>query len=65
MEKSKRMKCMHLRTEYVETVTSCLSEAQKFIADVCKGVLLEENRCFCILVDKYCSFVNHIHYYHM
>lgn len=48
----------------METVTSRQSEIQKFIADGCKEALLEEKRRFCFLVDKHCSFANHIHYYH-
>eukprot|EP00069_Balaena_mysticetus_P003842 bmy_16988T0 len=51
--------------EYVETITSRQNEIQKFIADGCKEALLEEKRRFCFLVDKHCSFANHIHQYHL
>ncbi|XP_049644593.1 brain-specific angiogenesis inhibitor 1-associated protein 2-like protein 1 [Suncus etruscus] len=59
------LKYEHKELEYVETVTSRQSEIQKFIADGCKEALLEEKRRFCFLVDKHCSFANHIHYYHL
>ncbi|XP_008071090.2 brain-specific angiogenesis inhibitor 1-associated protein 2-like protein 1 [Carlito syrichta] len=59
------LKYEHKEIEYVETVTSRQSEIQKFIADGCKEALLEEKRRFCFLVDKHCSFANHIHYYHL
>lgn len=59
------LKYEHKEFEYVETVTSRQSEIQKFIADGCKEALLEEKRRFCFLVDKHCSFANHIHYYHV
>lgn len=49
----------------METVTSRQSEIQKFIADGCKEALLEEKRRFCFLVDKHCSFANHMHHYHL
>lgn len=49
----------------METVTSRQSEIQKFIADGCREALLEEKRRFCFLVDKHCSFANHIRYYHV
>ncbi|XP_006859919.1 PREDICTED: brain-specific angiogenesis inhibitor 1-associated protein 2-like protein 1 [Chrysochloris asiatica] len=58
------LKYEHKETEYVETVISRQSEIQKFIADGCKEALLEEKRRFCFLVDKHCSFANHIHHYH-
>uniref|UniRef100_A0A8C9DF00 BAR/IMD domain-containing adapter protein 2-like 1 n=1 Tax=Prolemur simus TaxID=1328070 RepID=A0A8C9DF00_PROSS len=59
------LKYEHKEMEYIETVTSRQSEIQKFIADGCKEALLEEKRRFCFLVDKHCSFANHIHYYHL
>lgn len=59
------LKYEHKETEYIETVTSRQSEIQKFIADGCKEALLEEKRRFCFLVDKHCSFANHIHHYHL
>nr|XP_051694961.1 brain-specific angiogenesis inhibitor 1-associated protein 2-like protein 1 isoform X9 [Oryctolagus cuniculus] len=59
------LKYEHKEIEYVETVTSRQSEIQKFIADGCKEALLEEKRRFCFLVDKHCSFVDHIHRYHL
>ncbi|ELK17406.1 Brain-specific angiogenesis inhibitor 1-associated protein 2-like protein 1 [Pteropus alecto] len=59
------LKYEHKEFEYVETVTSRQSEIQKFIADGCREALLEEKRRFCFLVDKHCSFANHIHYYHV
>ncbi|XP_062947249.1 brain-specific angiogenesis inhibitor 1-associated protein 2-like protein 1 [Cynocephalus volans] len=59
------LKYEHKEIEYVETVTSRQSEIQKFIADGCKEALLEEKRRFCFLVDKHCSFANHIHYHHL
>ncbi|XP_064449375.1 brain-specific angiogenesis inhibitor 1-associated protein 2-like protein 1 isoform X3 [Mirounga angustirostris] len=59
------LKYEHKEIEYVETVTSRQSEIQKFIADGCKEALLEEKRRFCFLVDKHCSFANHLHYYHV
>ncbi|XP_049760361.1 brain-specific angiogenesis inhibitor 1-associated protein 2-like protein 1 isoform X1 [Elephas maximus indicus] len=59
------LKYEHKEIEYVETVTSRQCEIQKFIADGCKEALLEEKRRFCFLVDKHCSFANHIHRYHL
>ncbi|KAM9583335.1 BAR/IMD domain-containing adapter protein 2-like 1 [Trichechus inunguis] len=59
------LKYEHKEIEYVETVTSRQSEIQQFIADGCKEALLEEKRRFCFLVDKHCSFANHIHRYHL
>ncbi|XP_006889827.1 PREDICTED: brain-specific angiogenesis inhibitor 1-associated protein 2-like protein 1 [Elephantulus edwardii] len=59
------LKYEHKEIEYVETVTSRQSDIQKFIADGCKEALLEEKRRFCFLVDKHCSFSNHIHSYHL
>ncbi|XP_053069293.1 brain-specific angiogenesis inhibitor 1-associated protein 2-like protein 1 isoform X1 [Acinonyx jubatus] len=59
------LKYEHKEIEYVETVTSRQSDIQKFIADGCKEALLEEKRRFCFLVDKHCSFANHLHYYHL
>ncbi|KAM6157021.1 BAR/IMD domain-containing adapter protein 2-like 1 [Erethizon dorsatum] len=59
------LKYEHKEIEYIETVTSRQSEIQKFIADGCKEALLEEKRRFCFLVDKHCSFANHIHHYHL
>ncbi|XP_023511038.1 BAR/IMD domain-containing adapter protein 2-like 1 isoform X1 [Equus asinus] len=59
------LKYEHKEIEYVETVISRQSEIQKFIADGCKEALLEEKRRFCFLVDKHCSFANHIHHYHL
>ncbi|XP_007537634.2 brain-specific angiogenesis inhibitor 1-associated protein 2-like protein 1 isoform X2 [Erinaceus europaeus] len=59
------LKYEHKEIEYVETVTSRQSEIQKFIAEGCKEALLEEKRRFCFLVDKHCSFANHIHHYHL
>ncbi|XP_054549682.1 brain-specific angiogenesis inhibitor 1-associated protein 2-like protein 1 isoform X2 [Talpa occidentalis] len=58
------LKYEHKEIEYVETVTSRQSEIQKFIAEGCREALLEEKRRFCFLVDKHCSFANHIHNYH-
>ncbi|KAM6156103.1 BAR/IMD domain-containing adapter protein 2-like 1 [Rhynchocyon petersi] len=59
------VKYEHREIEYVETVTSRQSDIQKFIADGCREALLEEKRRFCFLVDKHCSFSNHIYYYHL
>ncbi|KAB0398754.1 hypothetical protein E2I00_004743 [Balaenoptera physalus] len=59
------LKYEHKEIEYVETITSRQNEIQKFIADGCKEALLEEKRRFCFLVDKHCSFANHIHQYHL
>ncbi|XP_054424349.1 brain-specific angiogenesis inhibitor 1-associated protein 2-like protein 1 isoform X2 [Pteronotus mesoamericanus] len=59
------LKYEHKEIEYVETITSRQNEIQKFIADGCKEALLEEKRRFCFLVDKHCSFSNHMHYYHL
>ncbi|XP_059888418.1 BAR/IMD domain-containing adapter protein 2-like 1 isoform X3 [Delphinus delphis] len=59
------LKYEHKEMEYVETITSRQNEIQKFIADGCKEALLEEKRRFCFLVDKHCSFANHIHQYHL
>ncbi|XP_024601266.1 brain-specific angiogenesis inhibitor 1-associated protein 2-like protein 1 isoform X1 [Neophocaena asiaeorientalis asiaeorientalis] len=59
------LKYEHKEMEYVETITSRQNEIQKFIADGCKEAILEEKRRFCFLVDKHCSFANHIHQYHL
>ncbi|XP_042542837.1 brain-specific angiogenesis inhibitor 1-associated protein 2-like protein 1 isoform X2 [Dipodomys spectabilis] len=59
------LKYEHKEIEYVETVTSRQSDIQKFIADGCREALLEEKRRFCFLVDKHCSFTDHIHHYHV
>ncbi|KAM7142281.1 BAR/IMD domain-containing adapter protein 2-like 1 isoform 2-T2 [Molossus nigricans] len=59
------LKYEHKEIEYIETVTSRQSEIQKFIAEGCREALLEERRRFCFLVDKHCSFANHVHYYHL
>ncbi|XP_028914101.1 brain-specific angiogenesis inhibitor 1-associated protein 2-like protein 1 isoform X1 [Ornithorhynchus anatinus] len=59
------LKYEHKEIEYVETVTSRQSDIQKFIAEGCKEALLEEKRRFCFLVDKHCSFTNHINHYHL
>nr|XP_060641821.1 brain-specific angiogenesis inhibitor 1-associated protein 2-like protein 1 [Anolis sagrei ordinatus] len=50
---------------YVETVTCRQSDIQRFIAEGCREALLEEKKRFCFLVDKHCSFAQHMHYYHV
>ncbi|XP_067329810.1 BAR/IMD domain-containing adapter protein 2-like 1 [Anolis sagrei] len=55
----------HKETEYVETVTCRQSDIQRFIAEGCREALLEEKKRFCFLVDKHCSFAQHMHYYHV
>ena len=49
----------------METVSSRQSDIQKFIAEGCREALLEEKRRFCFLVDKHCSFTQHMHFYHI
>ncbi|NXN77430.1 BI2L1 protein, partial [Bombycilla garrulus] len=51
--------------EYLETVSSRQSDIQRFIAEGCREALLEEKRRFCFLVDKHCSFTQHMHFYHV
>ncbi|XP_033022370.1 brain-specific angiogenesis inhibitor 1-associated protein 2-like protein 1 isoform X1 [Lacerta agilis] len=55
----------HKETEYLETVTSRQSDIQRFIAEGCREALLEEKKRFCFLVDKHCSFAQHMKYYHV
>ncbi|RMC17694.1 hypothetical protein DUI87_05358 [Hirundo rustica rustica] len=50
---------------YLETVSSRQSDIQRFIAEGCREALLEEKRRFCFLVDKHCSFTQHMHFYHV
>ncbi|NXX82150.1 BI2L1 protein, partial [Urocolius indicus] len=59
------VKYEHKEMEYLETVTSRQSDIQRFIADGCRDALLEEKRRFCFLVDKHCSFTQHMHFYHI
>ncbi|XP_051488491.1 brain-specific angiogenesis inhibitor 1-associated protein 2-like protein 1 [Apus apus] len=59
------MKYEHKEMEYLETVSSRQSDIQRFIAEGCREALLEEKRRFCFLVDKHCSFTQHMHFYHM
>ncbi|KFR10357.1 Brain-specific angiogenesis inhibitor 1-associated protein 2-like 1, partial [Opisthocomus hoazin] len=59
------MKYEHKEMEYLETVTSRQSDIQRFIAEGCREALLEEKRRFCFLVDKHCSFTQHMHFYHV
>uniref|UniRef100_A0A8D0G614 BAR/IMD domain-containing adapter protein 2-like 1 n=1 Tax=Sphenodon punctatus TaxID=8508 RepID=A0A8D0G614_SPHPU len=59
------LKYEHKETEYLETVSSRQSDIQRFIAEGCKEALLEEKRRFCFLVDKHCSFAQHVSYYHV
>uniref|UniRef100_A0A8C3V9Z8 BAR/IMD domain-containing adapter protein 2-like 1 n=1 Tax=Catharus ustulatus TaxID=91951 RepID=A0A8C3V9Z8_CATUS len=54
----------HKEMEYLETVSSRQSDIQRFIAEGCREALLEEKRRFCFLVDKHCSFTQHMHFYH-
>ncbi|XP_060116616.1 brain-specific angiogenesis inhibitor 1-associated protein 2-like protein 1 [Heteronotia binoei] len=55
----------HKETEYLETVSSRQNDIQKFIAEGCREALLEEKKRFCFLVDKHCSFAQHMKYYHI
>ncbi|NXU19802.1 BI2L1 protein, partial [Pardalotus punctatus] len=55
----------HKEMEYLETVSSRQSDIQRFIAEGCREALLEEKRRFCFLVDKHCSFTQHMHFYHV
>ncbi|NXT85037.1 BI2L1 protein, partial [Zapornia atra] len=55
----------HKEMEYLETVSSRQSDIQRFIAEGCREALLEEKRRFCFLVDKHCSFTQHMHFYHI
>ncbi|XP_061455677.1 brain-specific angiogenesis inhibitor 1-associated protein 2-like protein 1 isoform X2 [Rhineura floridana] len=55
----------HKETEYLETVSSRQSDIQRFIAEGCREALLEEKKRFCFLVDKHCSFAQHMKYYHV
>ncbi|KAJ6659767.1 hypothetical protein lerEdw1_018483 [Lerista edwardsae] len=50
---------------YLETVTSRQNDIQRFIAEGCREALLEEKKRFCFLVDKHCSFAQHMQYYHL
>ncbi|NXQ98740.1 BI2L1 protein, partial [Sagittarius serpentarius] len=59
------MKYEHKEMEYLETVSSRQSDIQRFIAEGCREALLEEKRRFCFLVDKHCSFIQHMHFYHI
>ncbi|XP_032839542.2 brain-specific angiogenesis inhibitor 1-associated protein 2-like protein 1 isoform X3 [Tyto alba] len=59
------MKYEHKEMEYLETVSSRQSDIQRFIAEGCREALLEEKRRFCFLVDKHCSFTQHMHFYHI
>ncbi|NWR68196.1 BI2L1 protein, partial [Bucorvus abyssinicus] len=59
------MKYEHKEMEYLETVSSRQSDIQRFIAEGCREALLEEKRRFCFLVDKHCSFTQHMHFYHV
>ncbi|XP_019368431.1 PREDICTED: brain-specific angiogenesis inhibitor 1-associated protein 2-like protein 1 isoform X1 [Gavialis gangeticus] len=59
------MKYEYKEIEYLETVTSRQSDIQRFIAEGCREALLEEKRRFCFLVDKHCSFTQHMNYYHI
>nr|XP_013806408.1 PREDICTED: brain-specific angiogenesis inhibitor 1-associated protein 2-like protein 1 isoform X2 [Apteryx mantelli mantelli] len=59
------MKYEHKEMEYVETVSSRQSDIQRFIAEGCREALLEEKRRFCFLVDKHCSFTQHMNFYHV
>ncbi|NXU51550.1 BI2L1 protein, partial [Turnix velox] len=58
------LKYEHKEMEYLETVSSRQSDIQRFIAEGCREALLEEKRRFCFLVDKHCSFTQHMHFYH-
>ena len=58
------MKYEHKEMEYLETVSSRQTDIQRFIAEGCREALLEEKRRFCFLVDKHCSFTQHMHFYH-
>ncbi|XP_048351340.1 brain-specific angiogenesis inhibitor 1-associated protein 2-like protein 1 [Sphaerodactylus townsendi] len=55
----------HKETEYLETVSSRQTDVQRFIAEGCREALLEEKKRFCFLVDKHCSFAQHMKYYHV
>ncbi|XP_015268553.1 PREDICTED: brain-specific angiogenesis inhibitor 1-associated protein 2-like protein 1, partial [Gekko japonicus] len=55
----------HRETEYLETVSSRQNDIQKFIAEGCREALLEEKKRFCFLVDKHCSFAQHMKNYHI
>ncbi|XP_062999130.1 brain-specific angiogenesis inhibitor 1-associated protein 2-like protein 1 [Elgaria multicarinata webbii] len=55
----------HKETEYLETVSSRQSDIQRFIAEGCREALLEEKKRFCFLVDKHCSFAQHMKFYHV
>ncbi|PKK23309.1 BAI1-associated protein 2-like 1 [Columba livia] len=59
------LKYEHKEMEYLETVSSRQSDIQRFIAEGCREALLEEKRRFCFLVDKHCSFTQHMHFYHI
>ncbi|XP_032053169.1 brain-specific angiogenesis inhibitor 1-associated protein 2-like protein 1 [Aythya fuligula] len=59
------MKYEHKEMEYLETVNSRQTDIQRFIAEGCREALLEEKRRFCFLVDKHCSFTQHMHFYHV
>ncbi|XP_054068633.1 brain-specific angiogenesis inhibitor 1-associated protein 2-like protein 1 isoform X2 [Rissa tridactyla] len=59
------LKYEHKEMEYLETVSSRQSDIQRFIAEGCREALLEEKRRFCFLVDKHCSFTQHMHFYHV
>ncbi|XP_042294054.1 brain-specific angiogenesis inhibitor 1-associated protein 2-like protein 1 isoform X2 [Sceloporus undulatus] len=55
----------HKETEFLETVSSRQNDIQRFIAEGCREALLEEKKRFCFLVDKHCSFAQHMKYYHV
>uniref|UniRef100_A0A8D2JKE2 BAR/IMD domain-containing adapter protein 2-like 1 n=2 Tax=Varanus komodoensis TaxID=61221 RepID=A0A8D2JKE2_VARKO len=55
----------HKETEYLETVSCRQSDIQRFIAEGCREALLEEKKRFCFLVDKHCSFAQHMNSYHI
>ncbi|XP_053132764.1 brain-specific angiogenesis inhibitor 1-associated protein 2-like protein 1 isoform X2 [Hemicordylus capensis] len=59
------LKFEHKEIEYLETVTSRQSDIQRFIAEGCREALLEEKKRFCFLVDKHCSFAQHMKYHHV
>lgn len=51
--------------ECLQTITTRQMDMQKFIADGCQEALLEEKRRFCFLVDKHCTFANHMSTFHV
>ncbi|KFP70717.1 Brain-specific angiogenesis inhibitor 1-associated protein 2-like 1, partial [Acanthisitta chloris] len=54
----------HKEMEYLDTLKLRQEDIQQFIAEGCTEALLEEKRRFCFLVDKHCSFTQHMHFYH-